>query len=68
VQSVALQTCIGARVMQMSDEYLYCWQWNRERASTTDYCSYYPGIAEQYDWHEVEIVFWTAPQEGDRDE
>jgi len=52
----------------MSDEYLHCWQWTRERASDAGYWSHYPGIAEQYDWHEVTIVFWENPQQGDGNE
>jgi len=41
-------------------EPLCCWEWTREIGGKTrrTYMNLYPGLAEQYDSHEVRIVFW----------
>lgn len=49
----------------MSDEHLYCYKWERNPEAHTgpavDYWNHYPGAAEQYDTHEVTILFWDNP-------
>ncbi len=49
-------------------ETLSCYKWTRNDDShtepATDYWNNYPAGAEQYDTHEVTILFW----EGGRDE
>ncbi len=55
----------------MSDGHLHCWQWNKKKDGDVvgaDLQGHYPAIAEQYDWHEVQIVFWEALQRGGSDE
>lgn len=45
--------------------YLSCWKWVRDPGSASpgvDYWgNHYPGAAEQYDTHEVTILFWDDP-------
>lgn len=55
----------------MSDEYLHCWQWNQIGDGNivgSSVWNHYPAIAEQYDWHGVQIVFWEAPDRGGSDD
>jgi len=50
-------------------EYLSCFKWERSPDAHTgpavDFWNHYPGAAEQYDTHEVTILFWPDPTEGD---
>jgi len=47
-------------------EYLSCYKWMRNPEShtgpATDYWNTYPGAAENYDTHEVTILFWEAKE------
>lgn len=39
-------------------EKLSCWRWKREGCADTFWGEHYPGASEQYDTHEVTILFW----------
>lgn len=49
-------------------ETVHCWEWQRNPESASpgkDYWSLYPGFAEEYDTHEVTIVFWKVDDADD---
>lgn len=56
----------------MSSEYLSCYEWTRNPDAHTgpavDYWNHYPGAAEEFDTHEVVIVYWEDPTAGDTDD
>jgi hypothetical protein len=55
----------------MTDEWLSCYKWTREPDAHTgpavDYWNTYPGAAEEYETHEVTIVYWPNPTENSDD-